>query len=180
MSEAQEAPNSREAALTTGWDQTNARRHELIDLKQSRALTDAETAELHELQWLAGLRRELLSGPPPEVTSASPEIEAQAREVVREWAEHDMNEHYSSDYLREDLGSERLEERIASALTAAQARQSELEPHKAINLLTALEHQSYRNHPFRPMECGECGMTARIANALRGQLGLEIRAAKPE
>lgn len=41
-----------------------------------------------------------------------------ARDVVCEWAEHDMNERYGSDYLRDEFGSERLEERIVNALTA--------------------------------------------------------------
>lgn len=45
--------------------------------------------------------------------------------AVREWAEHDVNEHYGSHYLRDEFGSERLEERIVCALTTA--RQAERE-----------------------------------------------------
>lgn len=39
-----------------------------------------------------------------------------AQKIVREWSEHDMNEHYGSDYLRDDFGSEHLEARIEAAL----------------------------------------------------------------
>lgn len=59
---------------------------------------------------------------------------------------------------------------------AADDDSQELEPHKAINLLTVLEHQAHRNHEYHPGHCAECSMTEVIANKLREQLGLESRA----
>lgn len=53
---------------------------------------------------------------------------------------------------------------------------TELEPHKAINFLTVLEHQAHRDHEYHPGHCAECSMTEVIANKLREQLGLESRA----
>jgi hypothetical protein len=52
-----------------------------------------------------------------------------------------------------------------------------LEPHKAINFLTALEHQTRRNHEYHPNECEECSLTQTIAERLREELGLTARAA---
>lgn len=69
---------------------------------------------------------------------------------------------------------------ITSALTTAVLRQDELAPHKAINLLTALEHQAHRNHEYHPAHCGECSLTQTIATKLREQLGLEARASKQQ
>lgn len=51
-----------------------------------------------------------------------PQSEETAAQIVREWAEHDLDEHYNGDYLRDTLHSAELEERIASALTSAQQR----------------------------------------------------------
>lgn len=52
-----------------------------------------------------------------------------------------------------------------------------LEPHKAINFLTALEHQARRNHEYHPRHCAECSMTETIANKLREMLNLaQVRA----
>jgi hypothetical protein len=48
-------------------------------------------------------------------TSAPPEQIAQG--IVREWAEHDLDEHYDSEYMRDTLHSAELEERISIALT---------------------------------------------------------------
>lgn len=60
-----------ETMLTTEWDAANARRHDLITKKTGEPLTEDEANELRELQWLAGLKRELLNGPlPPAVTEA--------------------------------------------------------------------------------------------------------------
>lgn len=61
--------NGYERALTVEWGTTNARRHELIE--RQAGLTDDEAHELRELQWLAGLKRELSNGPPT-VFSPSP------------------------------------------------------------------------------------------------------------
>lgn len=52
-----------EHALTIGWNEHNARRHELIEAKRSRTLSESEISELAELQWLAGIKRALLNGP---------------------------------------------------------------------------------------------------------------------
>lgn len=55
---------SAERALMVEWETHNARRHDLITKKRgANGLTDEETNELRELQWLAGIKRELLSGP---------------------------------------------------------------------------------------------------------------------
>lgn len=53
-----------ERAITIDWDKHNARRYELIEAKRSRLLSEDEQAELRELQWLAGIKRELQTGPP--------------------------------------------------------------------------------------------------------------------
>ena len=58
-----------ERLLTTEWDATNARRHELTSIKAGRELSESEAAEFRELQWLAALKRELLSGPSPAAAS---------------------------------------------------------------------------------------------------------------
>lgn len=55
--------NLYEQAVTVGWEATNARRHELIS-KKTAGLTSDEANELRELQWLAGIKRELQNGPP--------------------------------------------------------------------------------------------------------------------
>lgn len=52
-----------ERVITVEWDKHNARRHELIEANRSRSLSEDETAELSELQWLAGIKRELANGP---------------------------------------------------------------------------------------------------------------------
>lgn len=58
------APLGYEYAITVDWNKHNARRHELIEAKRSRRLSDDEATEFRELQWLAGIKRELLTGPP--------------------------------------------------------------------------------------------------------------------
>lgn len=63
-----------ERAITVEWDKHNARRHVLIEAKRTRALSDDQTAELSELQWLAGIKRALQIGP----VLAAPQGEAQA------------------------------------------------------------------------------------------------------
>jgi hypothetical protein len=50
-------------AITTDWEATNKRRHQLIEKKAARALRTEEGTELKQLQRLAGLKRELLSSP---------------------------------------------------------------------------------------------------------------------
>lgn len=50
-------------AITTDWELTNSRRHELIAEKAVKSLRGEEVNELKELQRLAGLKRELLSSP---------------------------------------------------------------------------------------------------------------------
>lgn len=57
------SPLGYEHAITIGWNEHNARRHELIEAKRSRLLSESESAELAELQWLAGIKRELQTGP---------------------------------------------------------------------------------------------------------------------
>lgn len=52
-----------ERVITIEWDKHNARRHELTEAKRSRLLSEAEISELRELQWLAGIKRELQTGP---------------------------------------------------------------------------------------------------------------------
>lgn len=64
----QPSPSGYEYAITVEWDKHNARRHELIEAKRSRSLSEDEIAEFRELQWLAGVKRELGSGPPPDMT----------------------------------------------------------------------------------------------------------------
>lgn len=59
------SPLGYEHAITVGWNEHNARRHALIELKRSRALFEDEAAELAELQWIAGIKRELANGPIP-------------------------------------------------------------------------------------------------------------------
>lgn len=56
---------SYEILLTDKWDEHNRRRLELITRKQSAPLTESESEELHRLQWLAGIKRELTHGPLP-------------------------------------------------------------------------------------------------------------------
>lgn len=56
------SPLGYEHAITIGWNEHNARRHELIEAKRSRLLSESESAELAELQWLAGIKRELANG----------------------------------------------------------------------------------------------------------------------
>lgn len=63
VGEGEQEHSTPEQMLTTRWDETNARRHALIDAKQSRELSEDEAAELRGLQWLAGLKRELANGP---------------------------------------------------------------------------------------------------------------------
>lgn len=60
-------PLGYEHAITIGWNEHNARRHWLIEAKRSRVLSESESAELAELQWLAGIKRELQTGPRPNV-----------------------------------------------------------------------------------------------------------------
>lgn len=48
-------------AVTSGWEATNKRRYDLIDLKQLRELSVDEIVELDGLQRLAGIKRELLT-----------------------------------------------------------------------------------------------------------------------
>ena len=57
------SPLGYEHAITVGWNEHNARRHELIQAKRSRLLSESEITELAELQWLAGIKRELQAGP---------------------------------------------------------------------------------------------------------------------
>lgn len=57
------SPLGYEHAITIGWNKHNARRHELIEAKRSRSLSESEMTELAELQWLAGIKRELQTGP---------------------------------------------------------------------------------------------------------------------
>lgn len=57
------SPLGYEHAITSGWNEHNARRHELIEAKRSRSLSESESTELAELQWLAGIKRELQTGP---------------------------------------------------------------------------------------------------------------------
>lgn len=52
-----------ERVITVEWDKHNARRHELIEAKRARLLSESEISELAELQWLAGIKRELANGP---------------------------------------------------------------------------------------------------------------------
>lgn len=63
------SPLGYEHAITIGWNEHNARRHWLIEAKRSRVLSGSESAELAELQWLAGIKRELQTGPKPNVNS---------------------------------------------------------------------------------------------------------------
>ena len=67
--------------------------------------------------------REPVATQSPEPPSA--DVEAVAAQIVKDWAEHDMDEHYGSDYLRNGLGSDQLESRVAAALTTAQAKGAE-------------------------------------------------------
>ena len=62
-----------ERVITIEWDKHNARRHELIDAKRSRPLSDEEVSELRDLQWLAGIKRELGCGPLPAPVEQSDE-----------------------------------------------------------------------------------------------------------
>jgi hypothetical protein len=55
--------NYYEQALTVNWGSTNTRRHELITKKAADGLADDEAEEFAELQWLAGIKRELANGP---------------------------------------------------------------------------------------------------------------------
>lgn len=64
-------PLGYEHAITLGWSGHNERRHELIAGKRSRLLSESEITELAELQWLAGIKRELANGPSP-VTPEEP------------------------------------------------------------------------------------------------------------
>lgn len=57
------SPLGYEHAITVGWAKHNARRHELLEAKRSRSLSESEITELAELQWLAGIKRELQKGP---------------------------------------------------------------------------------------------------------------------
>jgi hypothetical protein len=69
-----------------------------------------------------------------------------AQGVVREWSEHDMNEHYNGDYLREEFGSDHLEDRIVAALTTVRQEVERKVWERAIGLvrmrLTALQAQT--------------------------------------
>ena len=47
-------------AITDHWEQTNQRRHELIEAKYARELSLDEQRDLIELQRLAGLKRQML------------------------------------------------------------------------------------------------------------------------
>lgn len=62
-------------------------------------------------------------------------------------------------------------------ITGETTVEAALKPHKAINFLVALEHQAHRNHEYHPGHCAECTMTEVIANKLREQLRLNVRAA---
>jgi hypothetical protein len=50
-------------SITTDWETTNTKRHELIEKKMAQKLETKESDELRKLQRLAGLKRELLSSP---------------------------------------------------------------------------------------------------------------------
>jgi hypothetical protein len=75
-----------ERAITKDWDLHNSRRHELIEAKRSRSLSDTEAEELRELQWLAGIKRELQTGPTPievEVIGKRKSKKLQVEEALR-------------------------------------------------------------------------------------------------
>lgn len=77
-------------------------------------------------------------------------------------------------------GFESINDALAKVAPRAKGEttvEAALGPHKAINFLTALEHQVHRNHEYRPGYCAECTMTETIANKLREQLRLNVRAA---
>lgn len=92
--------NYYEQAITVNWAATNTRRHELIT-KKAGGLTDNEANELYALQWLAGMKRELGSGPPP----GPKEEEAPAPTSEEGWLVEKMvngNVHYiSANYVLE-------------------------------------------------------------------------------
>jgi hypothetical protein len=80
----QPPPLGYEYAITKGWDRHNTRRHELIEAKRSRNLSEQETEELRELQWLASIKRELQTGPPPiERSSKRKSKKIQVEEALR-------------------------------------------------------------------------------------------------
>lgn len=76
-----------ERAITIEWDKHNARRHDLIEAKRSRSLSDEEASELRELQWLAGIKRELGSGLCP-VAASSSSARVAAEEILKVCAEY--------------------------------------------------------------------------------------------
>lgn len=93
-----------ERALTSDWETHNARRHELIEARRSRLLSEAEITELAELQWLAGIKRALASGPiaTPSTLAAERTNELRNAYAFAAGALHGKSEHAGAALYCED------------------------------------------------------------------------------